>query len=126
MPLVRVSLRKGTSEDYRRAIGKAVNRSLLEAANVPEGDEFQIISEHDPSGLIYDADYLNIHRDDDVVFIQITLNEGRSVEIKRALYAQIAQLLAENPGIRKENIFVSLIEVPKQNWSFGNGEVQFA
>jgi 4-oxalocrotonate tautomerase len=126
MPLVRVSLREGKSEDYRRAIGKAVNRSLLEAANVPEGDEFQIISEHDPGGLIYDPDYLDIHRDDDVVFIQITLNDGRSVETKQALYAQIAELLAENPGIRKENIFVSLIEVPKQNWSFGNGEAQYA
>jgi phenylpyruvate tautomerase PptA (4-oxalocrotonate tautomerase family) len=126
MPLVRVSLREGKSQDYRRAIGKAVNRSLVEAANVPEGDEFQIITEHDASGLIYDADYLDIHRDDDVVFIQITLNEGRSVEIKQALYAQIAELLAENPGIREENVFVSLVEVPKENWSFGNGEAQYA
>jgi 4-oxalocrotonate tautomerase len=126
MPLVRVSLREGKSQGYRRAIGKAVNRSLVEAANVPEGDEFQIITEHDASGLIYDPHYLGIHRDDDVVFIQITLVEGRSVEIKQALYAQIAELLAENPGIRKENVFVSLVEVPKENWSFGNGEAQYA
>jgi 4-oxalocrotonate tautomerase len=126
MPLVRVSLRQGKPEPYRRAIGKAVNRALLEAADVPPGDEFQIISEHDDAGLIYDPNYLDIQRDDDVVFIQITLNEGRSLMVKQALYAQIAALLAENPGIRKENVLISLVEVPKENWSFGNGEAQYA
>jgi phenylpyruvate tautomerase PptA (4-oxalocrotonate tautomerase family) len=99
---------------------------LLETANVPEGDEFQIISEHDHAGLIYDPEYLDIHRDDEVVLIQITLNQGRSVEVKQALYARIADLLAENPGIRKQNVLINLVEVPKENWSFGNGEAQYA
>jgi 4-oxalocrotonate tautomerase len=126
MPLVRVSLRQGKPEPYRRAIGKAINRALLEAADVPPGDEFQMISEHEDAGLIYDPNYLDIQRDDDVVFIQITLNEGRSLVVKQALYAQIAALLAENPGIRKENVLISLVEVPKENWSFGNGEAQYA
>ena len=125
MPLVRVSLREGKPGPYRRAIGKAVYRALLEAASVPEGDEFQVISEHDSAGLIYDPNYLDIDRDDGVVFIQITLNEGRSLEVKRALYARIAELLADDPGVRRENVFVSLIEVPKENWSFGNGEAQY-
>jgi len=126
MPLARISLREGKSEAYRRAVGQAVYRALVETANVPEGDEFQIISEYDSAGLIYDASYLGIHRDDDVVFIQITLNQGRAVEIKKALYAHVAELLAKNPGIRKENVLVSLVEVPKENWSFGNGEAQYA
>jgi 4-oxalocrotonate tautomerase len=124
MPLVRVSLRQGKPEPYRRAIGKAINRALLEAADVPPGDEFQMISEHEDAGLVYDPNYLDIQRDDDVVFIQITLNEGRSLVVKQALYAQIAALLAENPGIRKENVLINLVEVPKENWSFGNGEAQ--
>ena len=126
MPLVRVSLRTGKPDQYRRAIGTAVHRALRETANVPQGDEFQIISEHDRAGLIYDPDYLDIHRDDEVVFIQITLNQGRSTEVKQALYARIADLLAENPGIRKQNVLINLIEVPKENWSFGNGEAQYA
>jgi 4-oxalocrotonate tautomerase len=126
MPLVRVSLRQGKPEPYRRAIGKAINRALLEAADVPPGDEFQMISEHEDAGLVYDPNYLDIQRDDDVVFIQITLNEGRSLVVKQALYAQIAALLAENPGIRKENVLINLVEVPKENWSFGNGEAQYA
>jgi phenylpyruvate tautomerase PptA (4-oxalocrotonate tautomerase family) len=125
MPLVRISLREGKPEDYRRAIGSAVYHALIETANVPAGDEFQLISEHNSAGLIYDPGYLGIHRDDDVVLIQITLNEGRSVEVKQALYARIAELLAADPGIRPENVFISLVEVPKENWSFGNGEAQY-
>jgi phenylpyruvate tautomerase PptA (4-oxalocrotonate tautomerase family) len=116
----------GKPEEYRRAIGKGVHRALLEAADVPPGDEFQIISEHERSGLIYDPSYLDIERDDDVVFIQITLNAGRSVAVKQALYARIAELVGADPGIRKQNILVSLVEVPKENWSFGNGEAQYA
>jgi phenylpyruvate tautomerase PptA (4-oxalocrotonate tautomerase family) len=126
VPLVRISLREGKSDVDRRAIGRSVHLALLETANVPAGDEFQIISEHDGGGLIYDPDYLGIHRDDDVVFIQITLNEGRSVEVKKALYARIAELLTEGPGIRPENVLISLVEVPKENWSFGNGQAQYA
>jgi 4-oxalocrotonate tautomerase len=126
VPLVRISIRTGKSEEYRRAIGKAVHRALREAADVPPGDEFQIISEHDRSGLIYDPSYLDIERDDDVVFIQITLNAGRSVAVKQALYARIAELVSAEPGIRKQNILVNLVEVPKENWSFGNGQAQYA
>jgi phenylpyruvate tautomerase PptA (4-oxalocrotonate tautomerase family) len=126
VPFARISLREGTPEPHRRAIGKGVYRALPEAANVPEGDEFQVISDHDSAGLIYDPGYLDIDRDDDVVFTQRTFNEGRSVEVKRALYARIAQLLTDNPGVRRENVFVSLVEVPTENWSFGNGEAQYA
>ena len=126
MPLVRISIRTGKPEEYRRAIGNGVHRALREAADVPPGDEFQIISEHVASELIYDPSYLDIERDDDVVFIQITLNAGRSVAVKQALYARIAELLSADPGIRKQNILVNLVEVPKENWSFGNGEAQYA
>jgi 4-oxalocrotonate tautomerase len=70
---------------------------------------------------IHDRDYLDIRRDDDVVFIQIFLNEGRPVEVKQALYARIAELLAEDPGVREEDILIKLVKVPKENWSYGNG-----
>lgn len=126
MPLVRISLREGKADDYRRAVGKAVHSALLETANVPRDDEFQIISEHDQAGLLYDSGYLGISRDDDVVFVQITLNQGRTVEVKKALYARIVELLAVNPGVRPENVLISLVEVPKENWSFGLGEAQYA
>lgn len=126
MPLVRISLREGQSAEYRRAIGEAVHRAMVESINVPPSDRFQIITEHPADGLIYDPAYLNIERTDRVVFIQITLNSGRTVQQKRALYAHLAELLAQNPGIRPQDVLVNLVEVLPENWSFGNGEAQYA
>src|SRR5690242_14259767 len=85
--------------------------------NVPPKDRFQIVSQHGSGGLVYDSSYLDIARTDGIVVIQITLNAGRSIEMKKALYARIAELLASSPGVRREDVFVSLVEVPKENWS---------
>ena len=126
MPLVRIALRKGTSPEFRRAVGSSIHRAMVEAIKIPEQDKFQIITEHDESGLIYDPSYLGISRTDGVILIQITLNAGRTVDARKALFARIAQLLRESPGVRPEDVFVSLVEVPKENWSFGNGLAQYA
>ena len=126
MPLVRIALRKGTKPEFRRAVADGVHRAMVETIKVPEQDRFQVITEHDESSLIYDPSYLGISRSDGVVLIQITLNTGRTVELKKALFARIAQLLRESPGVRPEDVFVSLVEVPKENWSFGNGIAQYA
>jgi 4-oxalocrotonate tautomerase len=126
MPLVRIALRAGKSESYRRAVADAVHRAMVETINVPAKDRFQVITEHDAAGLIYDSSYLDIVRTDEVVLIQIALSAGRTVELKKALFARIAALLAESPGLRREDVFVSLIEVAKENWSFGNGVAQYA
>jgi len=126
MPLVRIALRKGKSPEFRRAVSDGVHRAMVETIKVPEQDKFQIVTEHDETGLIYDPSYLGISRTDGVILIQITLNSGRTVEAKKALYARIAQLLREVPGVRPEDVFVSLVEVAKENWSFGNGIAQYA
>ncbi len=126
MPLVRISLRVGKSAAYRRAIGEGVHRAMVETINVPPLDRFQVITEHSSDDLIYDPRYLDIQRSDDVVFVQITLNAGRTVDQKRALYARIAGLLAEKPSVRPQDVLISLVEVPRENWSFGNGEAQYA
>jgi len=126
MPLVRISLREGKPAAYRKAVGDAVHQAMVEAINVPPLDRFQVITEHKPDGLIYDAEYLGIRRTDEVVFIQITLNAGRALELKKALYARIVDLLKQNPGVRPEDVFINLTEVPRENWSFGNGVAQYA
>jgi len=126
MPLVRIFLQGGKPAAYRRAIGDSVHRAMVETINVPALDRFQVITEHPPESLIYDPTYLSIDRTEGVVFVQITLNAGRSTEQKRALYARMAGLLAESPGVRPQDVLISLVEVARENWSFGNGEAQYA
>jgi 4-oxalocrotonate tautomerase len=126
MPLVRIDLRQGKPAEYRAALGDAVHQAMVETINVPAADRFQLIAEHPAGGMIHDPSYLGVSRTDDVVFVQITLNAGRTVEMKKALYARIVELLAEKPGLRREDVLVSLVEVTKENWSFGNGIAQYA
>ena len=126
MPLVRISLREGKPETYRRALADGIHRAMVETISVPPLDRFQVITEHPAESLIYDPAYLGIVRSDDVVFVQITLNAGRSTEQKRALYARMAELLGVNPGLRPQDLLISLVEVSRENWSFGNGQAQYA
>jgi 4-oxalocrotonate tautomerase len=126
MPLVRISQARSTEAAYSAAIGDAVHRALVESMNVPSEDKFQIHTSGDAAQIVYPPSYLGIAHTDAIVIVQITLNAGRTVEQKRALYAQIAELLAISPGIPRSDVIVSLIEVVKENWSFGNGIAQYA
>jgi len=99
---------------------------MTETINVPKNDNFQLIQEYERSMFVYDTSYLGVRRTDGLVFIQITLNEGRSVELKKGLYKAIAERLHQRLGIRHEDVFISLVEVKKENWSFGNGVAQYA
>jgi 4-oxalocrotonate tautomerase len=125
MPLVRIDLRAGSSPDYRRAIGDGVHRAMIEALAIPPDDRFQIIMEHAPEGLIYDAGYLGVHRSDRVVLVQITLSAGRKPQQKRKLYKRMAEILAESPGLNPKELVINLVEVSWENWSFGNGEAHY-
>ena len=125
MPLVRIDLRKGKDATDREQIGQIVHEALV-SVGVPKDDRFQVISEHEPSNFAFDPTYLGIRRSEDLVMIQITWNEGRTVEQKKALYKAIADGLAGRLGLRREDVFVSLVEVKKENWSFGNGIAQYA
>jgi 4-oxalocrotonate tautomerase len=124
MPLVRISMREGKSSQYRRAIADGVHGALIEAASVPELDRFQILTEHAPADLIYDPTYLGVTRSDDIVMIQITLN-ARAQAVKVALYKAIAERLAKNPGVRPQDVLVSLVSVQPEDWSFGDGKAQY-
>jgi 4-oxalocrotonate tautomerase len=125
MPLVRISLMKGKPAGFGEKVGRVVYESMVETIGVPKNDHFQVITEHDKAGLVYDPDYLGIHRSDGILFIQITLSEGRSVEAKQALYERIGGRLNAELGVRPEDVFINLDEVKKENWSFGNGLAQY-
>lgn len=126
MPLVRISLLKGKPASYRRKVGDAVHQALVETIDVPAKDRFQLISEHDPEDFVYDRAYLGIARSRDLVILQITLSAGRSLALKRALYRTIAERLAAAVQLRAEDVWINLVEVAKENWSFGNGVASYA
>lgn len=126
MPLVRISLMKGRAEGFGKKVGEIVYRAMVDAINVPAKDNFQIITEHDKNSLIYDPSYLNIKRTDGIIVIQVTLNEGRTVELKKVFYKAVAEHLNKELGVRMEDVLISLVEVKKENWSFGNGVAQYA
>lgn len=126
MPLVRISLRAGRGDDHKTALAEGVYEALREAFGVPEKDKFVVVHEHGPSEFVYDPSYLGVERDDDLVIIQITANAGRTLDQKKALYRAIADRLAANPGVAPRNVLINLVEVQKENWSFGDGVAQYA
>jgi phenylpyruvate tautomerase PptA (4-oxalocrotonate tautomerase family) len=126
MPLVRIALLKGKPASYRRRVGDAVHRALVETIDVPAKDRFQIITQHDAEDFVYDREFLGIERSRDLVIIQITLSAGRSLALKRALYRTIAERLASAVQLRREDVWINLVEVAKENWSFGNGVASYA
>jgi phenylpyruvate tautomerase PptA (4-oxalocrotonate tautomerase family) len=126
MPFVRLTLAQGRSSEDRRAMAESVQQALVETAGVPANDFFCAIHEVPPEDFRFDPTYLGIQRTKELVFVQIVLNLGRTVEVKRALYARIAEKLGQRPGLRHEDVLINLIEVPRENWSFGNGLMTYS
>jgi phenylpyruvate tautomerase PptA (4-oxalocrotonate tautomerase family) len=125
MPLVRIDLAKGTSVQFRRTLGDIVYKAMIDIIDVPTDDKFQIITEHQPDELNYAPSYLGIEHSSGLVLIQVTLSVGRTVQAKQAFYKEIAEQLHAKLGIRKEDVFINLVETAKENWSFGNGIAQY-
>ena len=125
MPLVRVSIRRGKPVAYRKAILDGIYRAMRSTFDVPEEDRFMVINEHDEADFSNSKTYLGIDRTDDLVLVQLTVSNTRTVEKKQALYRQIVENLAADPGVRPEDVFINLVEVLPANWSFGRGIAQY-
>ncbi len=126
MPLARIDVPRGRTSAFRRIVGDVVYESMLDTLKVPANDRFQVISEHDAQDLVLDSGYLGVQRSSSCIVIQVTLNEGRTVDQKRDFYRKVADGLHDRAGMRREDVLISLVEVRKENWSFGNGEAQYA
>lgn len=127
MPLVRINLSKNAPAEAVRAVSETVYEAMINVANVPKDDKFQIITRHADEELVYPANgYLGVTYTPNIVFIQVTWNGGRTVDVKKAFYRAIADGIHAKTGIRKEDVWISLIDVAREDWSFGNGEMQYA
>src|ERR1700689_3902186 len=126
MPLVRIDLMRGKSAQYRKTLGEIIYQAMIDLINVPKGDKFQVITEHAPEGMNFAESYLGNHYSNDVIFIQVTLNSGRSVELKKAFFKRIADDIHAQLKTRPEDVVINLVEVAKESWSFGGGIAQYA
>jgi phenylpyruvate tautomerase PptA (4-oxalocrotonate tautomerase family) len=125
LPFVRIDLAQGKSAEFRKGIGEIVYRAMREVINVPDGDKFQVISEHPPGGLNITNSYLGNRYSRDVILIQITLSIGRTVEMKKAFYKRIVDELNTQLQVRRDDVIINLVEVTQENWSFGGGIAQY-
>ena len=126
MPLVRIDLIRGKSAAFRKTLGEIIYKAMLETINVPANDKFQIFTEHAPDELNLADSYLGNSYTEGIILIQITLNAGRTVDMKKAFFKRIADDLHEQLNVRREDIVINLVEVAKENWSFGGGIAQYA
>jgi 4-oxalocrotonate tautomerase len=126
MPFVRIDLLRGKSIQYRKTIGEIVYDTMRDVIDVPENDKFQVIAEHPVEHFNLSESYLGNHYSKDVILIQITLNAGRSIEQKKAFYKRIVDELKKQLSVRPQDVVINLVEVAKENWSFGGGIAQYA
>ena len=126
MPFVKLYLRKGKSPEYLRSVADAVHEGLVAQANVPRDDRFQVIHQLEDEALIAHPSYGGVNRSRDVIIVEITFNTGRTVEIKKNLYADIVRRLQEAADVRPDDVLIVLVEVVKENWSFGGGRATYA
>jgi 4-oxalocrotonate tautomerase len=125
MPFVRIDLAQGKSAEYRKTLGEVVYQAMRDVIDVPENDKFEIITEHPPGGFNLTKNYLGNEYSNDVVLIQVTMSHGRTVERKQAFYKRIVDDLHAQLNVRRDDVVINLVEVSKENWSFGGGIAQY-
>jgi 4-oxalocrotonate tautomerase len=124
MPVTRIAIREGKTPEYKQVLLDEIYEAMRETVQIKDGDRFMAITEHDEHAFAYGA-FLGIDRSDDLVQIQVFWAPGKTVEAKLAMYKGIVERLGRNPGVRPEDVLISVIETAAENWSFGNGETQF-
>ncbi|MBT8606423.1 tautomerase family protein [Polynucleobacter paneuropaeus] len=126
MPFVRIDLSKKYPDGFAQQVGDIIYGAMRQHFNVPEDDKFQIITKHDADELVIPKSYLGIEYSEDIIFIQATISEGRGTQMKKTLYQAICDGLVEKLKVRPQDIVIDLVEVNKENWSFGHGVMHYA
>jgi 4-oxalocrotonate tautomerase len=125
MPLIRIDMLHGKPPEYRALLRDTIYETLRDVVGVPADDRHEVITEHEPANLNIAPNFFGVKRTSDAILVQITFNEGRTLDQKRALYTAIVQALQQRVGLRPEDVTVNLLEVKKENWSFGNGVAHY-
>ena len=127
MPLARIDLSKDAPPERVRVVSEAIYHAMVEVANVPLHDKFQVVTRHASDEIIYPEEgYLGLNYTRDLIIIQITWVSGRSVDVKKKFFRRIADEIHEKAHVRKEDIWINLVDTNREDWSFGDGEMQYA
>jgi 4-oxalocrotonate tautomerase len=124
MPVTRIAIRQGKTPEYKQALMDEIYEAMRDTVAIKDGDRFMAITEHGEHEFAY-GPFLDIDRSDDLVQIQVFWAPGKTVDAKLAMYERIVERLAANPGVRPQDVLISVVETAAENWSFGNGETQF-
>ena len=114
------------SSVQKRALAGALPRALHEALGIPAEDQFVAITSHHPDELYLDPGYMGMNRSGDAVIITVLFTAERPLADKRMLTKAICENVVDALGICADDVFIALIPVPKENFSFGRGELQLA
>ena len=124
MPLARIALKRGRSDDFLASVADAVYQSLRAIFGIPDDDRFAIIEQREDNEIIFDRGYLVTERTDGLMIIEITANDTRTAAQKEALYRDMsARLIAL--GVAPGDVFIVLNEIKPENWSFGEGRMAY-
>ena len=127
MPLARIDVSRNASPELIRAVSEAIYGAMVDIANVPANDKFQVVTRHAADEIVYPKEgYLGVDYSPGIILIQVTWVGGRSTEVKKKFYQRIADELHEKQGVRKQDVWISLVDSGREDWSFGNGEMQYA
>jgi 4-oxalocrotonate tautomerase len=127
MPLARIDINRNASPELVGIVSEAVYKAMVEIANAPVHDKFQVINRHADDEIIFPKEgYLGLTYTRDLIMIQVTWVSGRSTEVKKKFYRQIAEDIHTKGGVRKEDVWIQLVDTGREDWSFGNGEMQYA
>jgi phenylpyruvate tautomerase PptA (4-oxalocrotonate tautomerase family) len=127
MPLARIDISRDASPELVHVVSEAIYKAMVEIANVPAHDKFQVINRHTADEIIFPNEgYLGLTYTRDLIIIQITWVSGRSVEVKKKFFQRIADEIHEKAHVRKEDIWINLVDTNREDWSFGDGEMQYA
>jgi len=124
MPLIKIDTIEGRSDEEVASLLDAAHRVVLAAFKVPQGDRYQIFTEHKRDRMIVEDTGLGIARTDKVVLVQV-VTRPRPQPQKEAFYRLLVEELERHCGIAPSDVVVTMVENTDADWSFGHGRPQF-
>ena len=123
MPLARISLLRGKSNEYLEQLSQGVHDALVETFEVPRTDRFQVIQQLERHELSFDRHYLGGPRSEGFVIVNISAGKPRSTATKRVFYAHLAATLNSRLQLDPEDLLIIISMSEMEDWSFGGGRM---